>query len=311
MAQRILKNQTDSPIYINDLGAKLIPEYGELDFAQSFTLTQLSNSEDLLMALATNVVNKYSQYLVLNDGVRDLEADEAIDLIRNLQQRTNQTVDGDYKFVRTEISTVTGNSVIEKNLSVYMDAKQSFNKLFYIPVNRIWYIQSFGLTTDGLGMACFAYINENGQIEHPFVDVINDRDCTLALANVQGEKILTIENFSSEMNSLDVDQLYRIEDSLNPNITEIIKIKEIDFGNNTITTEVGLGNDYNIGSYIALIQKPIRTLSANAHTEVLAFNSPLKLVGTGTNAIKLGLHNLETVQDISITAFINGWSEPL
>ena len=55
MAQRILKNQTDSDITIDDLGAKLIPAYGEIDFGASFSLAQLSNSEDLILALAQDV----------------------------------------------------------------------------------------------------------------------------------------------------------------------------------------------------------------------------------------------------------------
>jgi hypothetical protein len=87
MAVRIAKNNTDSDITLTDLGAKIIPASGQIDLAEEFTLEQLSISEDLTEQIGNG-------NLTINDGSKDLEIADGIDIIRRIISRNPKSEDG-------------------------------------------------------------------------------------------------------------------------------------------------------------------------------------------------------------------------
>lgn len=87
MSIRIVKNQTPSPIGLDDLSI-IVPASGEYDLASKHSLITLAESEDLLNHIANGD-------LKLNTGdTADVEPlSMAIDIIRNIPQRFSTTAD--------------------------------------------------------------------------------------------------------------------------------------------------------------------------------------------------------------------------
>jgi hypothetical protein len=86
MAQRIIKNYTDTDTTINDLGELIIPSHGAIDVGGSESrLIELANSDDLLSVLAQGI-DKFQ----LNDGVQDLGFSDGIDVIRRIETKTQR-----------------------------------------------------------------------------------------------------------------------------------------------------------------------------------------------------------------------------
>jgi hypothetical protein len=83
---RIFKNQTANDVVLNDI-SEVIPANGQLDLGGK-TLQDLAQSDDLLTVLATGDL-----VLDLGDGV-DLSPGRAVDIIRNVPQIYQTTVDG-------------------------------------------------------------------------------------------------------------------------------------------------------------------------------------------------------------------------
>jgi hypothetical protein len=312
MTKRICKNQTASIIYINDLGAKQIPSYGETDFAESFTLIMMSESTNLAAALMTDIdANGYSQYLILNDGDKDLKAVDGLDLIRNIQQKTNQTVDGDSQFVLKAPSTISGNRVIDKHILKYILPHASYSKKFIIPSGKQWIIQSFGgSSTDTIGRLCLTYKNDNDITENIFVDPQYDFDLILSQQAGSSDTVLYVNNFNDELSIIEPNKYYKFAKYNDPTTTVLKKIVNINSTNNTITINQSLGSIFPIGSFIAHVEKPIRRLVVRDMTMIVGFNSPLKFIGTGSNSLTITLRNLDGMQS-NICAFVNGYEEPV
>lgn len=86
MAQRTIKNYTESDLVLNDLGEEIIPANGALDMGGNESrLLELASSDDLLTALGQGI-DKYQ----VNDGSRDLSLPDGIDLIRKIQTPTQR-----------------------------------------------------------------------------------------------------------------------------------------------------------------------------------------------------------------------------
>lgn len=84
MAQRTIKNYTNEDLIIRDLGDLTIPANSAVDIGGNESrLLELASSEDLLAALAQGI-EKYQ----INDGNRDLNFSNGIDLIRKIQRPT-------------------------------------------------------------------------------------------------------------------------------------------------------------------------------------------------------------------------------
>lgn len=84
MAQRIIKNYTDSDFVLTDLGNQIIPAHGALDIGGNESrLVELASSDSVLEVLAQGLDN-----FQLNDGIKDLGFSEGIDLIRRIQRLT-------------------------------------------------------------------------------------------------------------------------------------------------------------------------------------------------------------------------------
>lgn len=87
MAQRILKNNTESNIVLDDLAGKTIPGSGQVDLAESFTLQQLAISDDLTEQIGNG-------NLTVNDGSEDFSISDGIDLIRRIIKPNPKSDDG-------------------------------------------------------------------------------------------------------------------------------------------------------------------------------------------------------------------------
>jgi len=310
MAQRIVKNQTDTDITIDDLGAKLIPAYGEIDLGASFQLAQLSNSGDLIIALTKNIQsNGFSNYLILNDGSQDLEATDAVDLIRNIYQRTNLTADGDWKVVVKKPSTISKNKVVDKSCLAVLEAQTDFKKHFYIPNGKTWYIEGLGGGSDQTPVRICLFYEENDHIFNFFVDPQHDFELTLNQQAESGDLTLYVNNTDNELDLIEPNRYYRFAKYNDPTQYVDRKITSVDSGSNAITIDQALGDIYQVGSYIALIQKSLRSITVQQSTVCSVFSSPLKIVGTGNNAMCLCIRNLSPVNYTTVNAYINGYEE--
>lgn len=90
MAIRVIKNYTNEDLVLRDLGMVTIPNNGAVDIGGNESrLIELASSEDLLAALSQGI-NKYQ----LNDGSRDLNFSEGIELIRKIHKPTQSDLLG-------------------------------------------------------------------------------------------------------------------------------------------------------------------------------------------------------------------------
>jgi hypothetical protein len=314
MAERILKNQTANIIKINDLGGKEIPEYGEVDFGACYNLSMLAESDDLATALVKDIdSNGFSQYLILNDGDHDLKAIDAIDLIRDIQQKSTVTTDGDYQVVLKDSAHISTNSVVDKKIGYYLAVGTKFIKKFKIPQDKIWYIENIGGSSEDTCAQINFYYEKNGIMINPFVDAC----CDYELQNTQvvnpNDTIINISCFNNEIDFAQAGLYYHFE-SEDENDDESVyrKIIDIDKGNNTITIDQPLGFTFDIGGYIALAEKPIRSLMVEKVTNFIPFNSPLPFTGQeGNSFIVFELINTNNEMDTRISCFLNGWEEPI
>lgn len=81
MAVRIIKNQTLDSEIILDLGVE-VPSEGQLDLCESCSLEEIANSDDLIELLGQG-----TDKFIVNDGSRDYELGEGIDLVRRIVQK--------------------------------------------------------------------------------------------------------------------------------------------------------------------------------------------------------------------------------
>lgn len=85
MSQRIFKNYTAEDIIIKDLGNVVIPANGAIDLGgDESKLMDLATSEDILKTLSMGI-----DKVQINDGVRDLEFANGIDIIRKIYRPTD------------------------------------------------------------------------------------------------------------------------------------------------------------------------------------------------------------------------------
>jgi len=314
MAERILKNQTANIIKINDLGAKEIPEYGEVDFGTCFTLSMLADSVDLATALVKDIApNGFSTYLILNDGEQDLKAIEAVDLIRNIAQKSTVTKDGDWQIVLKAPAHISVNAVVDKKVACYLAPGAMFTKKYKVPQDKVWYIQSVGGSSENTcSQICFHY-EKNGVIINPFVDACTDFDLIISEVVSPADTIININNLNNELDNIQIGMYYQFEPKDEDDEDVLFrKIINVDKGNNTITIDQPLNVSYDIGSYIALSEKPIRSLMVEKVTNSVAFHSPLPFTGQdGNSFLVIMFTNPDSTMDTRITSFINGWEEPL
>lgn len=86
MAQRIIKNYTSSDYTLTDLGDLVIPNHGSLDIGGAEArLIEIASSDSALAALAQGI-DKFQ----INDGSRDYEYAEGIDLLRRISSETEK-----------------------------------------------------------------------------------------------------------------------------------------------------------------------------------------------------------------------------
>ena len=313
MAERIVKNQTANIIYINDLGAKEIPAYGEIDLAACFNLSILAESNDLALALVKDVAdNGFSQYLILNDGDNDLSAINAIDLIRDIQQKSTVTEDGDWKIVLKDSSYISTNRVIDKNITRYLAPSCFSIKKFKIPQDKSWFIKMIGGSAEPTCAQVDFYFEEDGIMINSFVDACTDHDILSAQVINPQDTIIYVNNFNNEIDQIQAGKHYAFEYADETDDYDITrKIISVDKGNNTIIIEEPLGVLCDIGTYIALVEKPIRSLVFEKVSSSVSFLSPISFNGLGDKFIVLKLINTDSVDDCKVTCFINGWEEPL
>jgi len=82
---KILKNNTDKDVSIDDLGGMVVPANGQRDVSTE-SPASLANSEDLVVLIS-------NQTFTVNDGTSDLSIGDGIDWIRNYQQKFSKTAD--------------------------------------------------------------------------------------------------------------------------------------------------------------------------------------------------------------------------
>lgn len=314
MAERILKNQTAEIITINDLGAKEIPEYGEVDFGACYNLSMLAESDDLATALVKDIAsNGFSQYLILNDGDNDLKAIDAIDLIRDIQQKSTVTEDGDFQIVLKDPAHISVNSVIDKKIGYYIAAGAKFTKKFKIPQDKKWYVSNIGGSSEDTCAQINFYYEKDGIMLNSFVDACCDYELSNSQVINPNDVVIHVNNFNNELYMTQSGFYYQFEPTDDTDGDSVYrKIINVDKNNNTITIDESLGFTFDIGGYIALSEKVIRSLMVEKVTNFIPFNSPLPFTGTeGNSFLVFELKNTSTEMDTKISCFFNGWEEPL
>lgn len=314
MAERILKNQTAEVIKINDLGAKEIPAFGEIDFGACYHISMLAESDDLAIALTTNVnsVSGYSQYLILNDGDNDLKAVDAIDLIRNIPQKTNVSPDGDWKIVVKNPAHISTNNIIDKQISCTLTPSATYTKKYKIPQDKIWHIENIGGSSEPTcAQICFLY-EEDGHYINPFVDACTDYEFKTLQVTSETDTVIFVDNSTNALDFVQIGKHYEIEYEDEVDDKAVIrKIISVDKGNNSITIDEPLGFVCDIGGYVVLIESSIRSLMFEKVTNTIPFGSPIQFRGGGDKYIVLQITNTNSVDDSKVTCFFNGWEEPL
>ena len=309
-----MKNQTAEVIRINDLGAKEIPEYGEVDFGACYNLSMLAESDDLATALVKDInSNGYSQYLILNDGDSDLKAIDAIDLIRDIQQKSTVTEDGDFQIVLKDPAHISVNQVVDKKIGYYISSGSKFIKKFKLPQDKKWYIENIGGSSEDTCAQITFYYEKNGIMLNPFVDACCDYELSNSQIINPNDVVIHISNFNNELDMTQSGLYYQFEPTEDEDCNSVYrKIINVDRNNNTITIDEPLGFTFDIGGYIALSEKAIRSLMVEKVTNFIPFNSPLPFTGTeGNSFLVFELRNTSSEMDTKISCFFNGWEEPL
>lgn len=313
MAQRIFKNLTDNIIYINDLGEKQIPPHDQVDFAESYTLEMLANSKNLATALVKDIAETgYSTYLILNDGANDLKAIDSVDLLRNITQKSNLTTDGYLENVNRSPSIVSTNQLIDKNYTYYLAPLNSIVKKLTIAPDKRWNVCNFGGSSEPSNVRAVLYYEIDGEMINPFVDACNESDLIVLQTVSPTDTIIYVNNFNNELDFVLKNKLYLFENSFGEDVDLRRRIVDINKGNNTITIDSPLGIVFNIGGFLSLCEKPLRSIMLGSSIDSVEFIAPLRFFGNIENShIVISLTNLNKTDDASVSCFLNGWEESI